>query len=792
MKLLFIINQFYKGGAESSLLNLLKKLDKKKYDIDLLVLNQCPVKNGVSLIKKVPPHVNVFDAYKENQKNHLLNKIKRKLYLTEKQKSENTVGSYLFVRSKVYDWAFHVGEWWTPKFLANEVAAKCKAVWIHTDLTKAVTFAEEEFFSYDDCIDKYIFVSKRSLESCMDEYKFLRKKSECIYNILDTKEINELSSQPVEEDYFNTDLPVLVTCANLRKEKNHARQLSAMSILKNRGVDFLWVNIGATSEKNRVDALKSRAKQLGLEDRFIIAGPRDNPYRYMKRATAVAVLSDYESWSMVITEAKILGTPVISTKTSGALEQIEDLKTGILTDFTEEDIADKIEMLLTSPELEKTIRENTKNSDNTNQILDSFDNFVNAETQKNEKEILYIIDNINYVSGAQVATKLQIKELLKEGASISIFSTTTPDIKLRNELLGIRFLSWRDFPENQLFIRRFFDCMKDKNLSKTDKKLKKRLTYTSKRNPQYDIFGKLVLPEIAKLFSEYKTICVMSEGSAFREMVANSYAKRKIQWIHTDYCDWKDKSDWTRQITERDNEIYSKFNYIVLLTKNIRDSFVSLYPELEEKAVVNKNLLPVDSILKKGKPAELKGTPAKFVTVSRIDCFKGFDRIYDALTKLYDEGYRLKWTIVGDGDALNEYRLLYSSSMFGEDVKFIGARANPFPYVKEADVFALLSRYEGIPNTIYEAHILGVPVLSTNVGGISTQITQNVNGWLVESNTEAIYEGIKHILLHPEEIKKIKKNLENYRYNNDEIMATTNKIFFGNLEEKTEEQKCLS
>ena len=126
-----------------------------------------------------------------------------------------------------------------------------------------------------------------------------------------------------------------------------------------------------------------------------------------------------------------------------------------------------------------------------------------------------------------------------------------------------------------------------------------------------------------------------------------------------------------------------------------------------------------------------------------------------------------------------------TKSNFSEDVKFIGARANPFPYVAEADVFALLSRYEGIPNTIYEAHILGIPVLSTNVGGINTQITQNVNGWLVESTTEAIYEGIKHILLHPEEIKAFKKNLESYHYDNEKVIDNTNKIFFGDLEENS-------
>ncbi|MBQ7363392.1 MAG: glycosyltransferase [Clostridia bacterium] len=777
MKLLFIINQFYKGGAESSLLNLLKKLDSEKYDIDLLVLNQCPVKNGVSLIERVPACVNVFDAYKENRKFSLINKVKERILLTPVQKNENTVGSYLFVRNKTYDWAFHVGEWWTPDFLATEVNARHKAVWIHTDITRAVTFSEEKFFSFDDCIDKYIFVSKRSLESCMDEYPFLRDKSECIYNILDTKEIRELSGEEVEENYFDTELPVLVTCANVRKEKNHLRQLHAMSILKERGVDFVWVNIGSTSERDRCEGLIRRAKELGLSDRFILAGPRDNPYRYMKRASAVTVLSDYESWSMVITEAKILGVPVIATKTSGALEQIEHGRTGMLTDFSEADIADKIEEFLSSPELQKTIRENIKNSDNTDEILESFDKLVLTEdVTSHPKQLLYIIDDVNYGGGAHVATKLQIKELLREGVNISVFSAVTPNIKLRSELIGVKFLSWRDFPENQLYNRRFFDCMLDKSLTKEQKKFKRRLTRTAKRDPEYDVFGKMVLPEISKLFSEYKTVCVMSESSGFRAAVADSSAARKVQWIHTDYCEWKDKTEWTRTLTEHDGEIYSKFDCVVFLTEGIRDGFVALYPELRDKTAVNKNLMPVDTIVKKAKPIEKNGV--RFVTVARVDKYKGIDRMCTALLRLYEEGYRFSWTVIGNGDMLAEYTRTVEKSALGGAVELVGARSNPFPYVKEADVFALPSRYEGIPNTIYEALILGTPVFATDVGGIGTQVTPGENGWLVENDDGAIYEGLKYILDNPHEIAEYKNNLKSYHYDNEAVMDVTRTILF--------------
>lgn len=775
MKLLFVINQFYKGGAESSLLNLLKKLDKNKYDVDLLVLNQSPAPNSVSLIPKVPRHVKVCDAFKKERRFRLINKIKRKFMQNDAQREMANLNACKFVRRKTYDWAIHVGEWWNPDFLANEVYATQKAVWIHTDITKAVTFSADKFFSYDGSIDKYIFVSNRSLESCMNDYPFLRQKSVCIYNILDVEDIHKKSDEAMDSSYFERGLPTLVTCANIRKEKNHLRQLKAMAILKERGVDFIWLNIGATSEKDRCDELLSYAEELGLKDRFILAGPRDNPYPYIKAATAVTVLSDYESWSMVITEAKILGTPVIATKTSGALEQILDLETGVLTEFDEEDIADKIEMFLTSASLREKIRNNTKNYDNTDDILKSYD--VLFGEKKNENcDLLYVIDDINFGGGAHVATKLQIMELVRSGKAVTVFSSSAPSIKTRNSLLGVKFLSWIDFPENQLYGRKFLDCFFDSRLPWKYKKFRLGLMVESKVKMNPDIFTSCVLPCISDLFSKFKTVVVMSESSVFRPMVAESKAARKVQWIHTDYCDWKDRTEWTRSITAKDGEIYGKYDKIVLLADRIRDKFVALYPHLADKAVVNKNLMPTDSIMAKAVPFVPQGV--KFVTVGRVDKYKGIDRIYKALCDLKAEGFSFSWTIVGDGDMMEQYSNMFEKGGLGDRVRFEGAKSNPFPYVKEADVFALLSRYEGIPNTIYEALILGVPVLATDVGGISTQITVGESGWLVDNDDTAIYKGIKHILEHPEEIEKYRSNLKNYHYDNEAVMNVTNRILF--------------
>jgi glycosyltransferase involved in cell wall biosynthesis len=115
--------------------------------------------------------------------------------------------------------------------------------------------------------------------------------------------------------------------------------------------------------------------KYNLKDDFIFLGADDNPYRYMKHADMVAVLSDFESWSLVITETKILGKPVIATKTSGALEQIIDGETGILVEFETSSIVDKIQYYLQNMVQLDHISENLKNFSTHNDVINEF-NFI--------------------------------------------------------------------------------------------------------------------------------------------------------------------------------------------------------------------------------------------------------------------------------------------------------------------------------------------------------------------------------------------------------------------------------
>jgi len=151
-----------------------------------------------------------------------------------------------------------------------------------------------------------------------------------------------------------------------------------MAKLRDRGVRIKWLNLGSTADEGLYRKLLIEIEKKNLSQDFMFLGAVNNPYPYIKNASAVAVLSDYESWSMVITEAKILGVPVIATKTSGALEQIEHMETGILCDFDADDIANEIKNFLDDKELQKKIRKNllinNTNDETFNIFLELIDN----------------------------------------------------------------------------------------------------------------------------------------------------------------------------------------------------------------------------------------------------------------------------------------------------------------------------------------------------------------------------------------------------------------------------------
>lgn len=355
-KILFVITQFYKGGAETSLLNLFHCLEPKKYEVDFLVLNQIEYQDATSLMGEIPNWINVFDAVKHQRHGLKLEQLAGKVYRRIFHTETYVKSAASFVKHQKYDVAISFGEWLSPAFLVKKVNAVKKYVWIHIDLDKADFVNKEELVKYDSKITGYIFASEKSMESSLRLCPQMAEKAAVVHNILNQKNIVSRSAEKLTLP--QTDSPFLLSVGNLRVEKNYPRQIDVMRILKERNILIKWICVGSTVDKNVYGEVSRLLDKYQLRDDFVLCGADDNPYRYMKRAKAVMVLSDHESWSLVISEAKLLGVPVIATNTSGAQEQIRNGENGVITSFDPEEIAEKIIDFLQDEKLQEHIRKN--------------------------------------------------------------------------------------------------------------------------------------------------------------------------------------------------------------------------------------------------------------------------------------------------------------------------------------------------------------------------------------------------------------------------------------------------
>ena len=81
-----------------------------------------------------------------------------------------------------------------------------------------------------------------------------------------------------------------------------------------------------------------------------------------------------------------------------------------------------------------------------------------------------------------------------------------------------------------------------------------------------------------------------------------------------------------------------------------------------------------------------------------------------------------------------------------DNCNFVGNIPNAGAYCKKADLFVLLSDYEGLPMTIIEAMSQGLPIVSSDVGGVHEIVKDGVNGFVVHNEIEDFANKIKKVL----------------------------------------------
>lgn len=248
---------------------------------------------------------------------------------------------------------------------------------------------------------------------------------------------------------------------------------------------------------------------------------------------------------------------------------------------------------------------------------------------------------------------------------------------------------------------------------------------------------------------------------------------KKLAWVHNDISKVYGKNKKAQIKLYIDKWFYKKYDKIVFVSEQNKKAFENVYKKICERKVIY-NYINKERVLRlseeKKKEKLIKNIAKKdnnyekkFVVVSRLVKQKAIDRLIRVHKKLMDQGLNHKIYVIGDGKEKRKLIMMSKELSVEDSFVFLGSKNNPYPYIKEADFFALFSYYEGYGMVLEEAKILNKPILITNTA--SVEATNNYDKKLViDNNEEAIFEALKKILLG--EIKFLEPEYSNYNYDN--------------------------
>ena len=243
-------------------------------------------------------------------------------------------------------------------------------------------------------------------------------------------------------------------------------------------------------------------------------------------------------------------------------------------------------------------------------------------------------------------------------------------------------------------------------------------------------------------------------------------AEKKIAWVHFDIS----KHKINKKLY---NNLYERFDKIFAVSNECKKKLDEIIPAVRNKSEVLFNIVSEDLINEMSESYvdfddNYKGI--KIITVGRLSKEKGQDLAIKALAKLKKDRYDVKWYCIGEGNSRREFEQLIKEYNLENNFLLLGSTSNPYPYIKNADIYVQTSRHEGYCLTLAEAKALNKPIVTTDFIGAYEQIKNNENGIIVSCNENDLADAIRKLIDEKEICSKFSKKLR------EEKIDTTNEV----------------
>lgn len=371
------------------------------------------------------------------------------------------------------------------------------------------------------------------------------------------------------------------------------------------------------------------------------------------------------------------------------------------------------------------------------------------------KSILFVINTMG-MGGSERAILELLKEMDQERYEISLFILTG-----QGELIGqvpdkVKILNKECFPISVL------DGAGKIRLMKTVVRallirgvIFKRLRYIlgnlwdmiRKRNIQLDkLLWKILSDGAQKLDKRYDLAVAYLEGGSAYYVASHVNAVKKAVFIHTNYK----MAGYNRKL---DEDCYLNFDRVFTVAENVKETFLSVYPECRGCTSVFYNLIDREKIIEMSKEEggfsdDYDGF--RILTVGRLVQQKAHDIEIETMHILKKTGRSFRWYVLGEGGLRKQLEEHISRLGLEEDFILLGTVGNPFPYYAQCDLYVHAAYIEGKSIAIEEAQILGCTILASDHCGIQEQIEDGVDGKVCSLDPERLAENILDLADHSE------------------------------------------
>lgn len=366
------------GGSTTSLLSILTRLDYDRYDVDLLLNN-----HSGELLDQIPPRVNLLPPAKKysSRRFDYLHRILSPRYLWYWWKSKQIAkesGYHIqgvqyrewkdidFFREipGEYDVAIAFLEGAPCKFVARHINARRKLAWIH------VNYKDAHFnpgYDYDTmcAFDKIATVSVSCRDAFCEAFPELAARTVVIENILSSEYVRHRAGEDFVLKLDGNCTNMVTICRIDFSSKGLDRGVAALRHLKAEGLlqNMHWFIVGGGGDETK---LRQMISEAGLQDYIVLCGPQTNPYPYLLGQTIFLCPSRWEGKPMAVTEAFMMGLPVLATEYTSAHEQIRDGIDGRIVPNSSDGIYAGLRYVIEHPEAVAAWRQEVAQADYSN------------------------------------------------------------------------------------------------------------------------------------------------------------------------------------------------------------------------------------------------------------------------------------------------------------------------------------------------------------------------------------------------------------------------------------------